>query len=141
MISLQIGLPLDFPMMIAYKMLIFASPGSIGVDKGSCWCAKLAQYINDKSLGCQCVNQDTSSDENGLLSIDKGQDCDNFAYEFFSEGLAITFTRKFDTCDDGEDYIIEVMMSKLLKVKYSNLVCCWLGRNYSSRLEHWSRPY
>lgn len=53
--------------------------------------------------------QDTWTDDSGRISVDERQDCDEFDIVRFQEGgTALTFNRKFDTCDDGRDYLIQV---------------------------------
>ncbi|XP_050547075.1 dopamine beta-hydroxylase-like [Daktulosphaira vitifoliae] len=51
---------------------------------------------------------DAWADDVGRLFIDEQQDCTNFDITRFHDGLiALTFSRKFDTCDDQNDYLIE----------------------------------
>jgi len=53
--------------------------------------------------------QDTWTDDAGRISVDERQDCDEFdVARFHGGGTALTFTRKFDTCDDERDYMIQV---------------------------------
>lgn len=53
--------------------------------------------------------QDTWTDDAGRISVDERQDCDEFdVARFHGGGTALTFTRKFDTCDDERDYLIQV---------------------------------
>lgn len=52
--------------------------------------------------------QDTWTDDAGRISVDKLQNCDAFDVARFHGGAtALTFTRKFDTCDDDHDYLIQ----------------------------------
>ncbi|XP_050428659.1 dopamine beta-hydroxylase [Adelges cooleyi] len=51
---------------------------------------------------------DTWSDHTGRITVDERQDCEEFDVVRLHNGLtALTFTRKFDTCDDQRDYLIE----------------------------------
>ncbi|XP_060535970.1 tyramine beta-hydroxylase [Cylas formicarius] len=50
--------------------------------------------------------QDTWANDNGVLQLDKQQDCKNFRVTERRGTTKFAFTRIFDTCDD-EDYIIE----------------------------------
>lgn len=51
---------------------------------------------------------DTWTDDAGRISVDERQDCDEFdVARFHGGGTAMTFTRKFDTCDDDRDYLIQ----------------------------------
>lgn len=53
--------------------------------------------------------QDTWTNDAGRISVDERQDCDDFDVARFHGGaVALTFTRKFDTCDDERDYLIRV---------------------------------
>lgn len=64
--------------------------------------------------------QDTWTDDAGRISVDERQDCDEFDVARFHEGgTALTFTRKFDTCDDERDYLIQVNM----------ISCCFIESN------------
>jgi len=52
--------------------------------------------------------QDTWTDNAGRISVDERQDCEEFdVARFHGGGTALTFTRKFDTCDDDRDYLIQ----------------------------------
>lgn len=56
--------------------------------------------------------QDTWTDGAGRVSVDEQQDCDDFDMaRFHGQGVALTFTRKFDTCDDEHDYLIQVSIN------------------------------
>ncbi|XP_025419900.1 dopamine beta-hydroxylase-like [Sipha flava] len=51
---------------------------------------------------------DTWTNDAGRISVDERQDCDEFDVARIHGGvIALTFTRKFDTCDDERDYLIE----------------------------------
>jgi len=59
--------------------------------------------------------QDTWTDEVGKISVDERQDCDEFdVVRFHGGGTALTFNRKFDTCDDERDYLIQVSIKRYL---------------------------
>lgn len=60
--------------------------------------------------------QDTWTDDAGRISVDKRQDCDEFDVARLHGGAtALTFTRKFDTCDDDHDYLIQVSTISIKK--------------------------
>ena len=42
-----------------------------------------------------------------MIQVDQHQDCLDFNAEFTSKGIVFAFTRKFDTCDDPFDYLLE----------------------------------
>lgn len=55
----------------------------------------------------------------GRISVDERQDCDEFDVARIHGGVtALTFTRKFDTCDDERDYLIEVSTTINLQKYY-----------------------
>lgn len=62
--------------------------------------------------------KDTWATDEGVLYLDKKQDCHNFQVRKRQDVIKYTFKRKFDTCD-SKDYIIEV----------SILTTLWCFRN------------
>ncbi|XP_068083155.1 tyramine beta-hydroxylase [Anabrus simplex] len=50
--------------------------------------------------------EDTRAGEDGRLTVDEQQDCEDFRYVKRHNLTKFTFSRRFDTCDDN-DYIIE----------------------------------
>lgn len=65
--------------------------------------------LSIKLIPCNVCAQDTWTDDAGKISVDERQDCDDFdVARFRGGGIALTFTRKFDTCDDERDYLIQV---------------------------------
>ena len=42
-----------------------------------------------------------------MIQVDQHQDCLDFNAELTAKGIVFSFKRKFDTCDDPFDYILE----------------------------------
>jgi len=67
--------------------------------------------------------QDTWTDDAGRISVDERQDCEEFdVARFRGGGTALTFTRKFDTCDDDRDYLIQASDCYVLMYAINNII-------------------
>ena len=53
-------------------------------------------------------SQDGSSNSDGLFQIDEEQNCRDFQFYGSPKELVFTYKRALDTCNDQEDYVIEV---------------------------------
>ncbi len=50
------------------------------------------------------------------MEPDLRQDCEAFDFALSEDGMSLEFTfeRRFDTCDDAEDYVIEVIQVEVV---------------------------
>lgn len=75
--------------------------------------------------------QDTWADDQGVIGLDKHQNCNAFKIRFRKNATKFTFQRKFDTCDP-KDYIIEEGTTHIVWARGNALLYKVSGLNISS---------